>query len=100
MGLGAGLQTELARVADCAGEEMESSVWRAPFSREFSWHIAVGTRWLLEALPGIEELCSVLLCAWSSAVEIIIVAGISTMNALDTGDGEERAHTWRPCISR
>lgn len=52
------------------------------------------------ALPGIAELYSVLLCASRPAVEVIIVADISAMSALDTGDGEKRAPTWGLGLSR
>lgn len=51
------------------------------------------------ALPGIAELYSVLLCASRPAVEVI-VADISAMSALDTGDGEKRAPTWGLGLSR
>lgn len=71
-----------------------------PFSRDFNWHIGTGTRWFLRVLPEIAELCSVLLCAWSPSVEVIIVAAISTMSVLDTEDGDMRAHTWESGVSR
>lgn len=84
-------------MADCAGEEMEPSSGGAPFSRDSSWHIGVGTRWLLEDLPGMAELHSVLLCAWSPAVEVIFVADVSAGSALDNrGWRGESSHlgTW------
>lgn len=89
MGVGAGIQTELARVADCAGEEMESSVWRGSLLER----IQLGT---LEWGPFLGWQCFSLCLE----VEVIIVAGISTMSALDTGDREVRAHTRGPCVSR
>lgn len=71
-----------------------------PFSRDFSWCTGMGTRWLLRVLPEIAELYSVLLCAWSPPVEVIIAADISTESALDTEDGDMRAHTWESGVSR
>lgn len=57
------MQTELARVADCAGEEMESSVRRGSLFKRLQLVHCSGTRWLVVALPGIAELDSVLLCS-------------------------------------
>lgn len=94
------MQTEQARVADCAGKEMESSVRRGSLFKRLHLAHWSRTRWLVVALPGTAELYSVLLCVSRPAVEVIIVVDISAVSALDTGDGEKRTHTWGPGLSR
>lgn len=94
------MQTEQARVADCAGKEMKSSVRRGSLFKRLHLAHWSRTRWLMVTLPGTAELYSVLLCASRPAVEVIIVADISAVSALDTRDGEKRAHTWVPGLSR
>ena len=87
------MQTEQARVADCAGKEMESSVRRGSLFNRLQLAHCSRTRGLVVALPETVELYSVLLCASRPAVEVIIVADISAVSALDTGAGEARAPT-------
>lgn len=87
------MQTEQARVADCAGKEIESSIRRGSLFKRLQLAHWNRTRWLMVALPGTAELYSVLLCASRPAVEVIIVADISAVSALDTQGMERRELT-------